>query len=437
MSDLLKWAKILDGDLDREIESLRDLTAAITPREESSSLVEGTVRRIIGEGASSPEKELYATGIQESRNRDPLASGPLASDRKFVPVDDLPLEDENPDPRWDASRSLEERCGDSRGRNQYSPQLSDPRVDRSAVAPFRDSAQTLGGIHFPIHAEIFTGGGDYSVRRTSGVQNVTTRETIRPKEREKDKEYRRLTLNRTDFHSLQLADRDEGQAQFVGRNGGSVTNEHGSKFSPAHSVPSPFGQPNEAMVLSSSPGKLGNRNSPQADPVYEITLVNEGRTQRHRVFENLRVSQLAVEAAGVFSLDPNAVVLMLFSTALVTLDRKRTLVGPPRVNPNATVIVFVVMGIPVVRSPIPADRSPYTARGGDNFAPGTREVPRMHSKLLGTFKLPKFDRTPKAWKQWDRDVVRFLGLHQLEHVHLEPASTARSRSIQQNCVLFD
>ncbi len=43
----------------------------------------------------------------------------------------------------------------------------------------------------------------------------------------------------------------------------------------------------------------------------------------------------------------------------------------------------------------------------------------MHSKLLGTFKLPKFDGTPRAWKQWDRDFIRFLGLHQLEHVLLE------------------
>ena len=43
----------------------------------------------------------------------------------------------------------------------------------------------------------------------------------------------------------------------------------------------------------------------------------------------------------------------------------------------------------------------------------------MYSKLLGTFKLPKFDGAPKNWKQWDRDFVRFLGLHQLEHVLLE------------------
>ncbi len=49
----------------------------------------------------------------------------------------------------------------------------------------------------------------------------------------------------------------------------------------------------------------------------------------------------------------------------------------------------------------------------------TVAVPKMHSKLLGTFKLHKFDGTPRAWKQWDRDFIRFLGLHQLEHVLLE------------------
>jgi hypothetical protein len=317
---------------------------------------------MIEEGASSREKGLHATvtssgGIHESGNRDPLASGcrdPVASGRKFVPVDDLPLKDENQDPRQDASGSLEERCGDPRGRNQYSSQVSDPRVDRSVVVLFRDSAQALGGAHFPIHAETFTGGGDYSVRRASGVQNMKMRETKRPKEREKDKEYRRLTLNRADLHSFQFTDGDEGQAQSVGRNRGLVTNENGSRFSPAHSVPSLFGQPYAAAVLSMSPGKLGSRSSLQADPVYEIALVNEGRTHRYRVFEGLRVLQLAVEA----------VVLMLFPMAPVTLDGTRTLAGPPRVNPNATVFVFVVMGIPEVRSPIPAGRSPHTREEG-------------------------------------------------------------------------
>jgi hypothetical protein len=40
----------------------------------------------------------------------------------------------------------------------------------------------------------------------------------------------------------------------------------------------------------------------------------------------------------------------------------------------------------------------------------------MSSKLLSSFKLPKFDGVSKNWKTWDRAFQRFLGLHQLDHV---------------------
>ena len=39
-----------------------------------------------------------------------------------------------------------------------------------------------------------------------------------------------------------------------------------------------------------------------------------------------------------------------------------------------------------------------------------------NSKLLGAFKLPKFDGSPRHWKAWDRSLQRFLGLHQLDYV---------------------
>jgi hypothetical protein len=227
------------------------------------------------------------------------------------------------------------------------------------------------------------------VRRTSGAQNVTTRETKRLKEREKDKEYRRLTLNRADLHSFQSADRDEGQAQSVGRNGGSVTNEHGARFSPAHSVPSPFRQPDAAAILPVSPGRMGSWISHQVDSVFEIALVNEGRTHKHRVFEGLRVSQLAVEADGILSLAPDGVVLMLFSTAPIMLYRTQTLAGPPRVNPNATVFVFVVMGIPEARSPIPGAQSPYTAKGGGAFRVAHGGCASNALQIVGNFQTPQ------------------------------------------------
>ena len=50
---------------------------------------------------------------------------------------------------------------------------------------------------------------------------------------------------------------------------------------------------------------------------------------------------------------------------------------------------------------------PYAAPQVGNFA---------HSKLLSSFKLPKFDGVSKNWTTWDRAFQRFLGLHQLDHV---------------------
>ncbi len=92
----------------------------------------------------------------------------------------------------------------------------------------------------------------------------------------------------------------------------------------------------------------------------------------------------------IFSLDPRTVVLMLFTATPVTLDRTRNLLGSPRVGPNSTVLVFVVRGIPTERS--------LYLREGERISSGaaSTSVPRMHSKLLGTFKLPKFDGTPKS-----------------------------------------
>jgi hypothetical protein len=62
----------------------------------------------------------------------------------------------------------------------------------------------------------------------------------------------------------------------------------------------------------------------------------------------------------------------------------------------------------------------------------------MHSKLLGTFKLPKFDGAAKHWKQWDRDFVRFLGLHQLEHVLLEdfPDMLTHPEAVASNKIVY-
>ncbi len=182
------------------------------------------------------------------------------------------------------------------------------------------------------------------MRRLSGIQNVTNRETKRPKERAKDQEYRRRTLTSTDLPLCQFTGRG-GSGGYAypspaGRNGGSI--EDVSRVSPTRSVPSPHGHQNSGGIQPQS-GEQGTRLSGFGQ-TFDIALVHEGQTQRHRVHETMAVVQLVEEAAGIFYLDPRVVVLMLFTATPATLDRARDLTGPPRVGPNSTVMVFAVGG---------------------------------------------------------------------------------------------
>jgi hypothetical protein len=128
---------------------------------------------------------------------------------RFTAIDDLSLEREDPAERRHASVEFLDRFGGPQAQNQYfrSGGASDTRPDTREVpneflpsqfSRFSHIAEPpLGGLFFP-RSEAVSRGGDFSVRRASGVENVTTRETKRPKEREKDREYRRRTLTRAD-----------------------------------------------------------------------------------------------------------------------------------------------------------------------------------------------------------------------------------------------
>ena len=48
--------------------------------------------------------------------------------------------------------------------------------------------------------------------------------------------------------------------------------------------------------------------------------------------------------------------------------------------------------------------------------PDMTPIPQLNSKLLASFKLPKFDGVARSWKLWEKSFQRFLGLHQLDHV---------------------
>jgi hypothetical protein len=82
-------------------------------------------------------------------------------------------------------------------------------------------------------------------------------------------------------------------------------------------------------------------------------------------------------------------------------------------------MVFSLSPQPFATAPDYGTRTPQAqagvGHGGFNYA-APPVGPYVNSKLLSTFKLPKFDGVSKNWKTWDRAFQRFLGLHQLDHV---------------------
>ncbi len=66
------------------------------------------------------------------------------------------------------------------------------------------------------------------------------------------------------------------------------------------------------------------------------------------------------------------------------------------------------------------------------------QQPILSTKLLATFKLPKFDGVARSWKLWKKSFLRFFGIHQLDHVLEEhfldtlwttPGATAANKTV--------
>jgi hypothetical protein len=120
--------------------------------------------------------------------------------------------------------------------------------------------------------------------------------------------------------------------------------------------------------------------------------------------------QLTVEAGSIFGIEPEEISLILFSGSPTSLPRNGRISGPPRVTPGSTVMVFQ---IPALRPVVPPPVASQAFRQSQLPDP---PLPALSTKLLGTFKLPKFDGAVKSWKQWEKSFQRFLGIHQLDHV---------------------
>jgi hypothetical protein len=159
--------------------------------------------------------------------------------------------------------------------------------------------------------------------------------------------------------------------------------------------------------------------SGSVDEHFSIWLVYQGNSVQKNVWKSMKVSRLISDTGVLFELEPETIVLVLFSMHPLTLDKAKTLAGPPLVRPNARIMVFQIFPPSGQSPPGPGFKNSPQARASVIPLTSGYPTPTPYTKLLGTFKLPKFDGSAKNWKTWDRSFHRFLGLHDLDHVLAE------------------
>jgi hypothetical protein len=152
------------------------------------------------------------------------------------------------------------------------------------------------------------------------------------------------------------------------------------------------------------PGSFSNHKTP--DLPFEISLIFEGTAVTCRAWETMSVMQLIHEAGQIFGIGPQEIILVLFGSIPASLRRDGYLFGPPRVDPGSRVMVFHAP-----RPTIPT-HYPRAQMAETRVTPPEVAIPALSSKLLSTFKLPKFDGVARSWKLWEKSFQRFLGLHQ-------------------------
>jgi hypothetical protein len=238
--------------------------------------------------------------------------------------------------------------------------------------------------------------------------NITQRDTKRPKERSRDKAYKnRFSLDSTGsgppfagFATTRAKVQDG-----VGRNDSAET-------------PRSIGPPRQNWEdgYAPPPSVVSARAVASATPSenFEIYLTYSGTTVVHQVWHEMLISQLMSEAGSIFGLDSTEMILVLFSWQPTPLQRGGNIMGPPRVTPGSKVIVFHVHSSGSTTGP----HAPPTRTAGHGYQspPYHPDLPMVSTKLLASFKLPKFDGVARTWKVWEKSFTRFLGIHGLDHV---------------------
>jgi hypothetical protein len=259
------------------------------------------------------------------------------------------------------------------------------------------------------------GGTEFSTRQgRRDSTNVTIRDGKRPKERARDRDYKqRFSM---------------GSSTGVGHGspstppspplGGHRWSREGDKSERTEGMDDSISSRDQPSRFQDQRLRRdrGDLAAAGVETPFQIRLVFEGRSVYHRVWATMPIIQLIEEASDIFGLESDHVTLILLSVSPTSLKRENTVSGPPRLDPNAVVMVFFV----------PPSSHLRCANDDDGFRPPnvgqglqlarSVPVPILNSKLLASFKLPKFDGIARSWKAWDKAFQRFLGLHQLDHV---------------------
>jgi hypothetical protein len=262
---------------------------------------------------------------------------------------------------------------------------------------------------------------------------VTVRESKRPKAQTQDDEYKRRSSVSPSMHPISALypTRESPKRDELGNEprGDTPTTRSGQGTLPQRLPPDPeekggFG---ESRGIGSdngggnSPGSNAGRdvlstlighaasagNLPGGVDEFDINLIYEGASRRHRFFQHMLVDQLAHEASGIFRLIADELVMVLFGMLPQTLLRANRISDPPRVGLGATVMIFSIAGGARRSGGNPVASGGYSSGRDDGFAQASFSDELAGSKILGNFKLPKFDGNARYWKTWESVTYQF------------------------------
>jgi hypothetical protein len=178
------------------------------------------------------------------------------------------------------------------------------------------------------------------------VDNITQRDSKRPSERPRDRDYHRrfsgvfpnLTVRNDAVH---VHDRSPPLIRLGGH---SWPNEHSPSPTGRTTVQVNFRNSNGPIQPPSS-GRHGQREGSlrpgdRGYGAYYVSLICAGDTIQVLVWPTMLIAELIDDAGRIFGLEPTGIYLLLFTTPPTSLRRDSTISGPPLVAPDASVMVF-------------------------------------------------------------------------------------------------